>query len=202
MIVIRRDTSMPPRLDRTAATTTSRSTTLKTERESPPAEFDADGLIVNTGAAVGEIVNTAPGYRLRGLLPERGSAATKVRHGIYWSGDLAYRDPEGWIYFAGRSNEWLRVDGENFAAGNGRSDHHAVSGRTIRRGLCSAGRSGRRPCDGRDRGRLTLDEFDADDFDAFLRATARPRSEVGTELRAVDFELRSTGAGSGRARGR
>jgi fatty-acyl-CoA synthase len=30
---------------------------------------------------------------------------------------LAYRDAEGWFYFAGRSNEWLRVDGENFSAG-------------------------------------------------------------------------------------
>ena len=32
---------------------------------------------------------------------------------MYWSGDLAYRDAGGWIYFAGRSGEWLRVDGEN-----------------------------------------------------------------------------------------
>jgi len=36
---------------------------------------------------------------------------------MYWSGDLAYRDAEGWFFFAGRSNDWLRVDGENFAAG-------------------------------------------------------------------------------------
>ena len=28
----------------------------------------------------------------------------------------AYRDADGWFFFAGRSNEWLRVDGENFAA--------------------------------------------------------------------------------------
>ena len=28
----------------------------------------------------------------------------------------AYRDAEGWIYFAGRSADWLRVDSENFAA--------------------------------------------------------------------------------------
>jgi fatty-acyl-CoA synthase len=35
---------------------------------------------------------------------------------MYWSGDLAYRDADGWFFFAGRSNEWLRVDGENFAA--------------------------------------------------------------------------------------
>ncbi len=32
---------------------------------------------------------------------------------MYWSGDLAYRDADGWIYLAGRTGEWLRVDGEN-----------------------------------------------------------------------------------------
>ena len=41
----------------------------------------------------------------------------RFRDGAYWSGDLAYRDADGWLYFAGRSNDWLRVDGENFAAG-------------------------------------------------------------------------------------
>ena len=52
------------------------------------------------------------------LLPQGGSMDTeRFRGGRYWSGDLAYRDAEGWFYFAGRSNEWLRVDGENFAAG-------------------------------------------------------------------------------------
>src|SRR6185312_13021017 len=35
----------------------------------------------------------------------------------YWTGDLGYRDAEGWFYFAGRTLDWLRVDGENFAAG-------------------------------------------------------------------------------------
>jgi fatty-acyl-CoA synthase len=34
---------------------------------------------------------------------------------MYWSGDLAYRDSAGWIYFAGRTSDWLRVDGENLA---------------------------------------------------------------------------------------
>ena len=48
----------------------------------------------------------------------RNEAATseRFRDGWYWSGDLAYRDADGWFFFAGRSNEWLRVDGENFAA--------------------------------------------------------------------------------------
>ena len=37
----------------------------------------------------------------------------RLRQGMYWSGDLAYRDADGWLYFAGRSGDWLRVDGEN-----------------------------------------------------------------------------------------
>ena len=36
--------------------------------------------------------------------------------GWFWSGDLGYRDEEGFFYFAGRPADWLRVDGENFAA--------------------------------------------------------------------------------------
>ncbi len=35
---------------------------------------------------------------------------------MYWSGDLAYRDPEGFVYHAGRTADWLRIDGENLAA--------------------------------------------------------------------------------------
>jgi fatty-acyl-CoA synthase len=32
---------------------------------------------------------------------------------VYHSGDLAYRDEDGFAYFAGRLGDWLRVDGEN-----------------------------------------------------------------------------------------
>ena len=39
-----------------------------------------------------------------------------MRHGFYWSGDLAYRDEQGWIYLAGRTADWMRVDGENVTA--------------------------------------------------------------------------------------
>ncbi|MGB2811633.1 MAG: acyl-CoA synthetase, partial [Mycobacterium sp.] len=44
-----------------------------------------------------------------------GATGERLRHGMYWSGDLAYRDTEGWIYLAGRTGDWLRVDGENLA---------------------------------------------------------------------------------------
>ena len=36
---------------------------------------------------------------------------------MYWSGDLGYRDADGYVYLAGRTTDWLRVDGENMAAG-------------------------------------------------------------------------------------
>ena len=89
----------------------------ETGEECPRARFDADGRLMNAAEAVGEIVNTDPRDHVRGLLQQRGGArVSKVRGGIYWSGDLAYRDDDGWFYFAGRSNEWFRVDGENFAA--------------------------------------------------------------------------------------
>jgi fatty-acyl-CoA synthase len=39
-----------------------------------------------------------------------------MRGGMYWTGDLGYRDDAGFFYFAGRNSDWLRVDGENFAA--------------------------------------------------------------------------------------
>ena len=40
-----------------------------------------------------------------------------TRNGWYWSGDLGYLDAEGFLYFAGRNADWIRVDGENFPAG-------------------------------------------------------------------------------------
>ena len=34
----------------------------------------------------------------------------------FHTGDLGYRDEQGYVYFAGRDVEWLRVEGENFLA--------------------------------------------------------------------------------------
>ncbi len=82
----------------------------------PPGALRRRGTPANTEQAVGEIVNTAPGDGFEGYYRNEEAGASKIRGGIYWSGDLAYRDDDGWFFFAGRSNEWLRVDGENFAA--------------------------------------------------------------------------------------
>jgi fatty-acyl-CoA synthase len=115
LIIIRRDASMPPGA-LGSADDNIRVFDPDTGDECPRAEFDGAGRLANADAAVGEIVNVAPGETFEGYYRNEEANVSKVRDGIYWSGDLAYRDADGWFFFAGRSNEWLRVDGENFAA--------------------------------------------------------------------------------------
>ncbi|HEX7443872.1 MAG TPA: AMP-binding protein [Acidimicrobiales bacterium] len=88
-----------------------------TGTECPPAEFDASGVLVNGGAAVGEIVNRSGTGRFEGYYDDVEATGQRVRDGWYWTGDLAYRDAEGWFWFAGRGGDWLRVDSENLTAG-------------------------------------------------------------------------------------
>ncbi|MET0766668.1 MAG: acyl-CoA synthetase, partial [Aeromicrobium sp.] len=51
-----------------------------------------------------------------GYYKDPDAESERMRSGMYWSGDLAYRDADGFVYFAGRTADWLRVDGENLAA--------------------------------------------------------------------------------------
>ncbi|MFJ9035613.1 AMP-binding protein [Streptomyces sp. NPDC102406] len=87
----------------------------RTGAECPPAVFDEGGRLVNGDAAVGELVN-------RGRSPFEGywrndaAYAERVRrNGWYWTGDLFYRDAAGFLYFAGRGDDKIRVDSENLA---------------------------------------------------------------------------------------
>ena len=84
-----------------------------TLQECDVAEFDGNGVLANADAAVGELVNTSGGGLFRGYYNDPGATDERMRHGMYWSGDLAYRDADGWIYLAGRTADWMRVDGEN-----------------------------------------------------------------------------------------
>ena len=88
-------------------------TTLK---ECTVAEFDEHGALTNFDEAVGELVNTQGAGPFTGYYNDPSATAQRMRHGMYWSGDLAYRDADGWIYLAGRTADWMRVDGENLAA--------------------------------------------------------------------------------------
>ncbi|WP_121254674.1 AMP-binding protein [Nocardioides ferulae] len=87
----------------------------ETLAECPPARFDAAGRLLNADEAVGEIVNQTGAGLFEGYWNNPEAGARRLRHGWVWSGDLAYRDADGFFYFAGRSGDWLRVDGENIA---------------------------------------------------------------------------------------
>ncbi len=115
IIIIRRDPSMPDGALGASADTV-KVLNADTGQECPPARFGADHRVLNLDEAVGEIVETAPTSGFEGYYRNEEATRARFRDGWYWSGDLAYRDADGWLYFAGRSNEWLRVDGENFAA--------------------------------------------------------------------------------------
>ncbi|MBI3784178.1 MAG: AMP-binding protein [Deltaproteobacteria bacterium] len=81
-----------------------------------PARFDAAGRLLNAEEAVGEIVNTLGLGWFEGYYKNDDAMRQRTRHGWYWTGDLGYKDEKGFLYFAGRDIEWLRVDGENFVA--------------------------------------------------------------------------------------
>jgi fatty-acyl-CoA synthase len=81
----------------------------------------ADGVAivdVDTGAPcppgkIGELVNPDGRGWFRGYYNDEAAEAERMAGGVYHSGDLAYRDDAGYIYFAGRLGDWMRVDGEN-----------------------------------------------------------------------------------------
>lgn len=82
-----------------------------------PARFDESGRLVNADECVGEIVNTAGAGPFEGYYNNVDATASATRRGWYWSGDLGYLDTDRYLYFAGRTAEWIRVNGENFPAG-------------------------------------------------------------------------------------
>lgn len=87
----------------------------ETGEECPRARFDDAGVLLNADEAVGEMVADGPGL-FAGYWGDPAADAERMRGGRFHSGDLAYVDDDGWVYFAGRSGGWMRVDGENLAA--------------------------------------------------------------------------------------
>jgi fatty-acyl-CoA synthase len=80
------------------------------------AVFGPSREFLNSSDAIGEIVRRDTTTSFEGYFANNGADAVRTRDGWFWSGDLGYRDEEGTFYFAGRGDDWLRVDGENFAA--------------------------------------------------------------------------------------
>jgi fatty-acyl-CoA synthase len=88
--------------------------------ERPAAILDADGKITNYEDAVGEICRVAADTSLfQGYFDNASANESKYRDGVYHSGDLGHilvRDGKRYLFFDGRTDDWIRKDGENFSA--------------------------------------------------------------------------------------
>jgi fatty-acyl-CoA synthase len=90
-------------------------------RRCPPGELDETGKLANYDAAVGEICRKVSQENLffDGYFKNASATSSKYRDGHYHSGDLGYIRHVGrrrYLYFEGRTNDWIRKDGENFSA--------------------------------------------------------------------------------------
>ncbi len=90
-------------------------------RECAEAIVDAAGKLANYEQAVGEICRLVGAENLRfdGYFAKAEATARSFRGGIYHSGDLGHIQVVGgkrYLYFDGRTDDWIRKDGENFSA--------------------------------------------------------------------------------------
>ncbi len=84
---------------------------------------DENGCLINYYEAVGEISKRVKSYNLRfdGYFDNADATQKKFSNGCYHSGDLGHiRIIKGkrYLYFNGRTDDWIRKDGENFSAEN------------------------------------------------------------------------------------
>jgi fatty-acyl-CoA synthase len=92
-------------------------------RECEPGIVDANGALTNYDKAVGEICREVGDNNIRfeGYYGNEGATNQKFRNGWYHSGDLGHvRIVNGkrYMFFNGRTDDWIRKDGENFSAEN------------------------------------------------------------------------------------
>ncbi|MGB3707883.1 AMP-binding protein [Gordonia sp. (in: high G+C Gram-positive bacteria)] len=79
----------------------------------PNAIVNPDTLEPVAVGEVGEIVNASGPGLFDGYYGDDAATAERMRGGMYRTGDLGWVDAEGFVHFAGRIGDWLRVDGEN-----------------------------------------------------------------------------------------
>ncbi|HUT55821.1 MAG TPA: AMP-binding protein [bacterium] len=88
--------------------------------ECPAAEYDGEDRFLNYAEAVGEIVRLGgPLPAFEGYHDNPQEDSKKIRDGLYHSGDLGHIrviNHKRYLYFDGRTDDWIRKDGENFSA--------------------------------------------------------------------------------------
>ncbi|MFA1548235.1 AMP-binding protein [Actinomadura chokoriensis] len=114
--MIKRDPATPPTAFGRPAHEGVRIVNPETRETCAPAILDEHGRVTNAEAAVGEIVDVRGAAKFEGYYNNPEADAERVRHGWYWTGDLGYVDGDGFLYFGGRSGDWIRVDSENISA--------------------------------------------------------------------------------------
>jgi len=89
--------------------------------ECAPAALAPDGKLLNYDQCVGEICRVADDTGLfQGYFDNAEANRAKYRDGVYHSGDLGHiliKDERRYLFFDGRTEDWIRKDGENFSAG-------------------------------------------------------------------------------------
>jgi fatty-acyl-CoA synthase len=93
------------------------------DEECAPGIAGDEGRLANYDRAVGEICRTVGENNLRfgGYFENEEATRQKFRGGIFHSGDLGHVriiDGGKYLYFNGRTDDWIRKDGENFSAEN------------------------------------------------------------------------------------
>ncbi|WP_072803696.1 AMP-binding protein [Rhodococcoides yunnanense] len=132
----------------------------------PAAVFDSSGVVLNAKDAVGELVSVDGPGMFCGYYRNAEADADRMREGMYFSGDLAYADADGYAYFAGRSSGWMRIAGENL--GTAPIDRILMRHKDIR-SACVFGV----PCDGPGEqimAAIVAPESVMNEFDEFLDA--------------------------------
>jgi len=89
----------------------------------PPGILDDKGILLNYDEAVGEIVRKMDTDNIffDGYFKNSEASNKKYRDGFYRSGDLGHiclHKRKRFLYFDGRTDDWIRKDGENFSAEN------------------------------------------------------------------------------------
>jgi len=88
--------------------------------EMPAARLDENGRITNYEEAVGEICRLGTDAGLfQGYFDNDEATDDKYHDHVYHSGDLGHiieRDGRRFLFFDGRTDDWIRKDGENFSA--------------------------------------------------------------------------------------